>query len=90
MNITADLRQHYQLGTLRLILYSAYLDRSLEFKQDRLGDEDLASLSTQVSYLCLEQLNLLPWATAANLQESVYDGVEIDVILVRHDRRLVK
>lgn len=30
-----------------------YLDRSLELKEDRLGDEDLASLSTQVSDLRL-------------------------------------
>lgn len=67
----------------------AYLDRSLEFEQDRLGDEDLASLSTQVSYLRFQKLHLLPWAATANFEQPVYDGVEIDFILVRHPWRLV-
>lgn len=61
-----------------------YLDWRFKFQQDGLGDEYLASLSTQVSNLRLQQLHLLAGATSANFQEAIYDGVEVDIVLVRH------
>lgn len=65
----------------------AYLDWSLQLEEDGLGDEDLASLGAQVSYLRLEQLHLFAGATATHFEQAVDDGVEIDIVLVRHDRR---
>ncbi len=62
----------------------AYLDRSFELQQDWLGDEDLASFGAQESYLCLQQLYLLTRPAATNFEESVNNGVEIHIILVRH------
>lgn len=62
----------------------AYLNRSLELKQDGLGDEDLAGLSAKVSNLSLEQLDLLARATAPDLQEPVDYRVQINVMLICH------
>lgn len=67
---------------------AAYLDRSLELEEDGLRDEDLATLSAKVANFSLEELDLLAGAAAANLKEAVYDGVEIDIVLVRHVWRL--
>ena len=49
-----------------------------------MGDEDLTSFGAQITDLCLQKLHLLAGATSSNLQQSVDDGVEIDVVLVRH------
>jgi hypothetical protein len=49
-----------------------------------LGDEDLTSLGAQITDLCLQKLNLLAGAASSDLQQSIDDGVEIDVVLVRH------
>lgn len=67
---------------------AAYLDGSLELEEDGLRDEDLATLSAKVANLSLEELDLLAGAAAANLKKAVYDGVEIDIVLVRHVWRL--
>lgn len=67
-----------------------HLDRRLELEEYGLGDEDLASLGAQVSYFSLKKLNLLSRPAAADFEESVDDGIEVHVVLVRHDRRWVK
>lgn len=61
-----------------------YLDRSLEFEEDGLRDEDLTGLGAKVADLSLEELDLLSRARAADLKETVYDRVEVDIVLVRH------
>lgn len=61
-----------------------YLDRCLELEQDGLGNEDLASLSAQVSNLGLEQLDLLAGAAATDLQEAVDYGVQVDIVVICH------
>jgi len=63
---------------------AANLYRRLELEQDRLGDEDLASLSAQVSYLSFQQLNLLSWSRATDFEQTVDDGVQVHIVLVRH------
>jgi hypothetical protein len=66
------------------------LDRSLELKQNRLRDEDLASLGAEIADLCLKQLHLLSRAATPHLQEPIDDRVQIN-LLVGHDvRPLVK
>lgn len=62
----------------------AYLDRSLELEENGLRDEDLTRLGAEVADLSLKELDLLSGTAAANLEEAVNDGVEIDVVLVRH------
>jgi hypothetical protein len=49
-----------------------------------LGDEDLTGLGAQITDLCLQQLNLLAGPASSDLQQSVDDGVEVNVVLVRH------
>lgn len=61
-----------------------YLDRSLKLKENGLGDKDLASLCAQETNFGLEQLDLLAGATAADLQESVDYGVQINIVLICH------
>jgi hypothetical protein len=63
---------------------AAYLNRSFKLEEDRLGNEDLASLSAEIADLCLEQLDLLAGTASSNLEETVDYGVEIDLMLVRH------
>lgn len=64
-----------------------YLDWSLKLKQNRLRDENLTRLSAQVPNLLLQQLHLLPRPGTAHLEQSVYDGVEIDILLASHGRK---
>lgn len=66
---------------------STHLDRSLEFEEDGLGDEDLAGLGAKVADLGLEKLDLLSGTGAADLKKTVYDRVEVDIVLVRHGWR---
>lgn len=61
-----------------------YLDGSFKLEQDRLRNEDLTSLSAQVSNFSLEKLDLLAGAAAADLQETVDYGVQIDIVLICH------
>lgn len=61
-----------------------YLDGSLELEEDGLGDEDLTSLGAQIADLGLKQLDLLAGAAAPDLEEAVDDGVEVNLVLVRH------
>lgn len=86
MDVTADLDENCQrpLGNLKGESQCAYLDRSFELEEDGLRDEDLARLGAEVADLSLKKLNLLSGTAAANLEETVNDGVEIDVVLVRH------
>jgi len=63
---------------------TADLDRRLELEEDGLGDENLAGLGAKGADLGLEELDLLAGTAAANFKKTVYDGVEIDIVWVRH------
>lgn len=65
-------------------LGSPYLDGSLQLEENRLRDEDLASLGTEVTDLGLEKLYLLARPAAPHFQKAVNYRVEIDFVLVRH------
>lgn len=56
------------------------LYRRLKLQQDGLRDEDFAGLGAQVSDFCLQQLDLLARPAAADLEEAVYDGVQIHLV----------
>lgn len=73
-----------QKGTAEQVGKISYLDRSLKFEEDWLGNENLASSGAEVADLGLEKLDLLAGSAATDLEQSVDDGVEIDVLLVRH------
>jgi len=60
------------------------LDGSFKLEEDGLGNENLASSGAEVTDLGLEKLDLLARSATADLEQSVDDGVEIDVLLVRH------
>jgi hypothetical protein len=66
----------------------SYLDRRLQFKQDRLRDKDLSSLGAQMADLSFKQLDLLAGPTSSHLQEPIYDGIQVHLILHRHCHRL--
>lgn len=66
-----------------------YLDGRLEFEQYRLRDENLSGLGAQIADLSLQQLDLLPRPAASHLQEPVYDGIQVHLILCRHCHRLL-
>jgi hypothetical protein len=55
----------------------------LELEKNGLRDENLASLGAEVPNLRLQQLHLLAGPAATNLQQSVYDGVQIHLVF-RH------
>ena len=61
-----------------------YLDRCFQLQQDWLGDEDFTSLGAKITNLCLQKLYLFAWSAASDLQQSVDDGIEIYIVLVRH------
>jgi hypothetical protein len=63
---------------------NGYLDGSLKLEENGLGNENLASSGAEVTDLGLEKLDLLARSATADLEQSVDDGVEIDVLLVRH------
>ena len=69
---------------------TTYLDRSLQLKQDWLRNEDFTSLCAQEADFLFEQLHLLAGPGAAHLQQSVYDGVEIDVVFASHGGTVVE
>jgi hypothetical protein len=52
---------------------TANLDGRFQLKQNRLRDEDLTSLGTEITDLRFEQLNLLSRAATPHLQEAVDD-----------------
>lgn len=62
----------------------ADLYRSLELEQDGLGNENLAGLGAEIANLRLQELNLLARPAAAHLEQSVDDGVQVHLLLVRH------
>jgi hypothetical protein len=84
VNVTADLEFRSTSCQIWVCFFRAYLDGSLKLKKDRLGNENLATLSAKVANLSLEELDLLAGAAAADFEEAVYDGVEIDIVLVGH------
>ena len=84
VNVTADLDVRSTSCHIRVCFYSSYLDGCLEVKNDRLGNENLATLSAKVANLSLEELDLLAGAAAADFEETVYDGIEVDIVLVGH------
>lgn len=63
---------------------SSYLDRGLKFEEDGLRNENLASSGAEVADLGFEKLDLLAGSATADLEQSVDDRVEIDVLLIRH------
>ena len=65
------------------------LDGGLEFEENRLRDEDLAGLGAEVTDLGLQKLDLLPGPAASHFQQSVDDGVQIDVALISHGVQLL-
>ena len=69
---------------------SGYLDGGLKLEEDRLGNENLAGSGAEVADLGLEKLDLLAGSATADLEQSVDDGVEIDVLLIRHYEKLYK
>lgn len=61
-----------------------HLDWRLQLQQYGLRDENLSRFGTQETDFRFQQLYLLPWPASPHLQESVNDGVEVHVILIRH------
>ena len=59
---------------------STDLDRRLELEENGLRNEDLASLGAQVADLRLKQLDLLAGPAAADLKQTVYDGVQVHLV----------
>lgn len=59
------------------------LDWCLELEEDGLRDEDFTGLGAQITDLSLEQLDLLAGPAAPDLEETVYDRVEIYLVF-RH------
>lgn len=78
------LRQNSGQRPYQAPVIPTYLDGSFELEQNRLRNKDLTSLSAQVPDLSLEQLDLLSWTTATDLQEAVDYGVQINVVLICH------
>lgn len=64
--------------------FKSYLYGSFQFKQNGLRDEYLACLGAQVADLSFEQLDLFARPAATDFQQPVYDGVEVNLVLVRH------
>lgn len=64
----------------------AYLNRSLQLKEDGLRDENLTGLGAQEANLTLEELDLLSGPAASNLEQPVNYRIEIDLMLVCHLR----
>lgn len=87
VNITANLfkvlaKVPYNIGACLKVC--ADLDRSLELKEDWLGDKDLARLCAQIADLSLQKLDLLSRSASSYFQKTVNDRVKIDIALVRH------
>lgn len=61
------------------------LDGGLKLQKDRLRDEDLTSFCAEIADLSLQELNLLSRPASSDLQQTVYYGIEIHIVLVRHD-----
>ena len=72
------------LGVIKYWGLQAYLNRGLQLEEDGLRNENLASLSAEITDLSLQQLDLLAWAAATDLKEAVDYGVQINFVLVRH------
>jgi hypothetical protein len=65
-------------------MWNTDLDGSLKLKKDRLRDEDLTSFCAQIADLSLQELNLLSRSASSNFQQTIYYGIEIHIVLVRH------
>ena len=63
---------------------STDLDGRLELEENGLGDENLAGFGAKVADLSLKELDLLAGTAAADLKKTVYDRIEVDIVLVRH------
>jgi hypothetical protein len=88
VDITTDLEELEKKSRARE--KSGYLDGSLKLEEDGLGDENLASSGAEVADLGLEKLDLLAGSATADLEQSVDDRVEIDVLLIRHYEKLYR
>jgi hypothetical protein len=58
----------------------ADLDRRFELEQDGLRDEDFSRLGAQIADLRLQQLHLLAGPAAPDLEEPVYDRVQVYLV----------
>lgn len=67
------------------VFIATYLYGSFELEQNGLGDEDFTSLCAEVANLGFEQLNLFSGSAAAHFEKSVNDGIEVHILLIRHD-----
>ena len=88
VDITTDLDESETKS--RTAKKSGYLDGSLKLEEDGLGNENLAGSGAEVADLGLEKLDLLAGSATADFEQSVDDGVEIDVLLIRHYEKLYK
>ena len=88
MDITTDLDESETKS--RTAKKSGYLDGSLKLEEDGLGNENLAGSGAEVADLGLEKLDLLAGSATTDFEQSVDDGVEIDVLLIRHYEKLYK
>ena len=68
---------------------ATHLYGRLKLEQYGLRDENLSCFRAEIANLRLEQLDLLSRPAAAHFQQSVYDGVEVHLILVCHCHRLL-
>ena len=87
VDITTDLEVRSVEVVVRYRQGRSYLYRCFQLEQNRLRDEDLTSLGAQVTNFSLKQLNLLSGSASANFQQSIDDGVEIHLLLIRHYSR---
>lgn len=60
---------------------SIYLDRCLQLKQDRLGDENFPRLCAKITDFRFQKLDLLSGSAAPHLQQSVNDRIQIHVLI---------
>lgn len=63
---------------------STDLDRCLQLKQDRLGDENFPRFCAKIADFRFQKLDLLSRPAAPHLQQSVNDRIQIHV-LISHD-----
>jgi hypothetical protein len=49
-----------------------------------LRDEDFAGLCAQITDFCFQKLNLFAGSAASDLQQSIDDGIEVYICLIRH------
>lgn len=69
---------------------TAYLNRGLQLKKDRLRDENLPCFCAEITDFRFQELDLLAWTASSDLQQSINDRVEVDFCLIRHGKREIR